>query len=469
MVWVPASTSGIVRILQNPAYAGAYVYGRKIMDQTRRAPGHPYSGRVRQPLDKWEVCLQDVYPAYISWSEFLANRERLRTNQSNYPKHKPGVARKGRAVLQGIALCGVCGSRMSLRYAGRGGQYPVYECSVSQRELGSPRCQQMRAMSLDAEIERLILAALEPDKIALALGALEQLEREAATLERQWQLRIERARYEATRAQRQYDACEPEHRLVARNLEQQWEVKLRAVEEVKREYEAWQTKHQAVITAEDRREILTLAKDLPKVWHAPSTTNADRKQLVRLVIKDVILNQRREPGKIWFQINWQTGASSEHWLTRGVTAYRDHAHLEQLQSRVLELNRQQKQDSEIATILNREGYRTTRGEAFSSQAVWHMRHLWEIPAAEDQKKRLNPRRWSDGTYSVQGVAAEVGVEVSTVYVWLVQGRLEGHQTGKGMPWKISLSEEQIEMLREGGGVNSRRRWAALMRGVGVKQ
>lgn len=104
MVWVPASTSGVIRILQNPAYAGAYVYGRKTMDQRRRAPGHPYSGRVRQPIDKWEVCLQDVYPAYISWSEFLANRERLRTNQSNYPKHRLGVPRKGRAVLQGIAL-----------------------------------------------------------------------------------------------------------------------------------------------------------------------------------------------------------------------------------------------------------------------------------------------------------------------------------------------------------------------------
>lgn len=294
----------------------------------------------------------------------------------------------------------------------------------------------------------------------MALGALEQLEREAAALGRQWQLRLERARYEATRAQRQYEAVEPEHRLVARNLERQWEVKLRAVEEVEREYRAWQTKHEAVITAEDRREILELGKDLPKVWHAPSTTNADRKQLVRLVVKEVILDQRRERGKIWFRINWQTGAGSEHRLTRGIIAYRDHAHLEQLRSRVRELSRQQKQDSEIAAILNREGYRTTRGGAFSSQAVWHMRHLWEIPAAEGQKKGVNPLRWDDGRYSIQGVAAAVGVDVSKVYVWMTQGRLEGYQSGKGLPWKISLSEEQIDMLGEGGRMNRRRRCAA---------
>src|SRR5262249_53354785 len=156
--------------------------------------------------------------------------------------------------------------------------------------------------------EGVILAALEPDKIALALSALEHLEREAEGLARQWQLRIERARYEATRAQRQYDSVEPENRLVARNLERHWEAKLRAVEEVEREYQAWQTRHRVAMTEEDRREILALGEDLPMLWNAPTTTNADRKQIVRLVIKDVILDQKRERGKVWFRINWQTGA-----------------------------------------------------------------------------------------------------------------------------------------------------------------
>ena len=145
-----------------------------------------------------------------------------------------------------------------------------------------------RGLALDAEIERLVLQAFEPDRVALAVSALEQLECEAAMLERQWKMRIERARYEATRAQRQYEMCEPENRLVARNLERLWETKLRTVEEAEQEFEAWRRQNGTVLTDEDRRQILALGEDLPKLWAAPTTTNADRKQIIRLIIKDVV-------------------------------------------------------------------------------------------------------------------------------------------------------------------------------------
>jgi DNA invertase Pin-like site-specific DNA recombinase len=202
LCWQPATSSRVLAILQNPAYAGAYVYGRSTTDRTRRTPGHPCSGQIRRPLEDWPVCLQGVYPAYIGWDEFVAIQARLSANQCRYDEEKHGVPRQGQALLQGIAVCGRCGMHMRLRYSGPRGQFPVYQCAYAQAQQGRPRCQEVRALGVDAEVERLVLAALAPDRLALALEAWEHLKEEEGALQHQWQLRLERARYEAERAQR---------------------------------------------------------------------------------------------------------------------------------------------------------------------------------------------------------------------------------------------------------------------------
>ncbi len=316
IVWQPATQSAVLLILKNPAYAGAYAFGQTVRDPARRTAGHPHSGLVRLPVDKWEVLLHNVYPAYITWEEFLANQAQLASNGAPFREEVPGAAREGQALLQGIIKCGVCGRRMHVRYAGNEGELPVYVCRYAEAEYGGPRCQELRGRDLDAEVERVVLEALAPDRIAIALAALEELEREYESLQRQWQLRLERVRYEAERAQRQYDTVEPENRLVARSLERHWEEKLREVEKVEQEYETWLRQNRMILTEEDRRDILALGEDLPRVWHAPSTTAADRKQILRLLIKEVIVDRTRVRGKAWFQINWQTGAISEHWFIR---------------------------------------------------------------------------------------------------------------------------------------------------------
>jgi DNA invertase Pin-like site-specific DNA recombinase len=448
VIWSIPTASGVRGIVQNPAYAGAYVYGRKIIDPVRRHSGMRRGGMVRKPVDTWEVCLQDLYPAYISWEEYVANQKRIAANQNNYFKNKQGAPRKGRALLQGIVLCGRCGSHLLLRYEGRDSDRPSYVCDREMREYGSPKCQSVEGSAVDAEVERLVLAALEPDRIELALGALAQFEREAAALERQWKLRVERARYEATRAQRQYEMCEPENRLVARSLECLWEEKLRAVEQVEKEFEAWRKQHHRVLTEGDRQRILALGENLPKLWSAPSTTNADRKQIIRLVIKDVILDRARKPGKVWLKINWQTGASSEHWINRRMGSYREHGDLERLRTRIGELKAEAKTDVEIAMILMAEGYRAARGEEINGAAVYYMRNLWGIRAHWRYEEGRNPQQWDDGTYSIQGAAAAIGVRVLTVHSWLRRGLLKGRQAAKGAPWKIMLTEEQIARLRE---------------------
>ncbi len=233
--WQPADSGRVLSILKSPAYAGAYVYGRHRQDPTRRNPVTGRPGTVAVPLSEWAVCLRDAHPGYLRWEEFMANQKRLSENLTRYRSGRPGVARKGCALLQGIAVCGRCGRRMTLSYSGRHGEWPVYKCEADKRHRDDPACQQVRALPVDAEVERLVLSALEPDKLALALAALGELEEEMRRLERQWSLRRERARSEAERARRQYDAVEPENRLVARSLERAWDEKLRAVEEVEQE------------------------------------------------------------------------------------------------------------------------------------------------------------------------------------------------------------------------------------------
>lgn len=444
--WEIARSSRVLAILKNPAYAGTYVYGRATRDPTRRHPGHPQSGIVRRPMEDWPICLHGAYPAYLAWEEFVANQARLRDNQSRYNEARRGIARQGQALLQGIARCGRCGGPMTLHYSGPRGDWPVYKCRYTQAEYGGKACQEVRALAVDAAVEELVLAALAPDQLALALGALDELAIEAQTLQRQWQLRLERARYEAQRAERQYQAVEPEHRLVARSLEQRWEAALYAAEQLEHEYQAWCGEQALPITAEDRHAILALGQDLPALWHAPTTTPAERKRLLRLVVREVLLDQHRGQGQVWLQVDWQTGAFTEHWVTRRVHSYAAYAAGERLQQRLRELAASACEDEEIAATLNREGFRTARGQAFRSGLVWRLRHQWRIAKAPLSPRDAVP---TDATpYSVHAAATAVGVFPGTIYTWLRTGRIRGEQYRKGRNWVIYLTIEEVAALRD---------------------
>ena len=205
ILWQEARSGTVLGILHNPAYAGAYVYGQTFRDPTRRKPGHTYSGIVRREKADWPVILQDVYPAYISWDEFLRNQEQLDNNQNRYQENRSGVPRKGAALLQGIVRCGRCGAHMTVRYSGDHNEVPVYTCRYERQQFQHGFCQEVRAVGLDDEVEKLVLTALAPDQIALAFAAMDEIEKEQATLRQQWQIRLERARYEAERAHRQFN------------------------------------------------------------------------------------------------------------------------------------------------------------------------------------------------------------------------------------------------------------------------
>jgi DNA invertase Pin-like site-specific DNA recombinase len=447
VVWRPADSARVINILKNPAYAGAYVYGRRRQDPLRRQPGSDRIGTAAVAPEDWSICLRDAHPAYLDWDEFMANRRQLADNVGRYDAGRPGAPRKGNALLQGIVSCGRCARRMCLRYSGPHGDYPVYVCVADSSAEGRPRCQEVRALAVDAEVERLILTALTPDRIVLAIAALGEIEEETRAMERQWSLKRERARYDVERARRQYDAVEPENRLVARSLERVWEERLRRVDQVEQEYDAWRREQSVSISDNDRAEILALGEELPRLWRAATTRSADRKQIVRLVIKDVALDQKRRRGYVWIKVIWKTGAASEHWLQRCVQGYEQHADQDRLRQCITELNRQRKMDGEIAAILNKEALRTAHGAPFSGGMVHVLRKRWRIQSVKINGTAANPQQWPDGSYSVQGAATAIGITPQVIFDWLRKGWLTGTQLAKGMPWQISLSPDQAAVLR----------------------
>ena len=444
LAWVPATSSRVLQILHNPAYAGAYVYGRRRRDPTRRRAGSSRSATVKVAVEQWPVCLRDAHPGYISWEEFMANQARLADNVARHAAERSGVPRRGCALLQGIAVCGRCGRHMGVRYSGPHGNYPVYHCSADQIAGGQPRCQEVRALAADAEFERVLLEALAPDQIALAVAAVGQLEAETRALEHQWALKRERARYEAERARRQYDAVEPENRLVARSLERVWEDRLRQVEAVEHAYETWRRRQAGAPTEAECAEVLSLAQDLRRVWQG--ATAEERKRMLRLVVREVTLDQKREHGLVWMRVTWQTGATSEHRLRRRVRGYAECAGTRLLEQRVRELNAAGLMDREIAAALNAEGIATAHGTLFTGENVHLCRKRWGIPTVKINGVAANPPCWPDGSYSVQGAAAALGVTPQTVFKWLRKGRLTGRQLRKGQPWQITLADEQITVL-----------------------
>jgi DNA invertase Pin-like site-specific DNA recombinase len=447
IVWLPAKRAAVLNILKRPAYAGAYVYGRTKTDLTQRIPGKNSSGIIQVPVDQWGVCIQDAYPGYISWEQFIANQKQLDANQYKFQAGKQGAARGGHALLQGIAVCGRCGARLWTRYRGARGEQGSYVCNQSAQELSEPRCQGLPANEIDAEVERQILSTLEPDKIQIALKAFEKLEEEDAGLERQWKLRLERAHYETERANRQYQAVEPENRLVARNLEKNWEAKLRVAEKLEHEYEQWRSNHSITIAEADRQEILALSQNLPKIWYAESTTHVDRKRIARLLIKDVLLDKTRKKGQVWIQINWQTGAMSHHWIKPRVRRYNDMEQADDLRHRIKELKAAGNRDQDIAEILSKEGYKTTMGGEMDREAIWHLRQIWEIDSDKKARRKVT-ERWDDGSYTLEGAAAVIGVHKRTLYTWMSRGMLSATQSFKHTAWKIQLSEERIAELRD---------------------
>ena len=313
LIWGRLTHSRVLAILKNPSYAGMYVFGRYQYRVQISAQGEVRKRMQAVAMPDWRIRLPEHHEGYITVEEFLKNRERLEKNRTNGEGTiLSGPAREGLALLQGLLLCGHCGRALTVRYTGNGGIYPTYLCNwLHHQALATKDCLSFRCDVLDPVIVEEVLKALQPAELELAVVALQELETRDQAIMRQWQMRLERAEYEAALAERRYQEVDPSQRLVASTLEHRWNDALLQLQDLKKQAAEVQRQEARVATPEQKEKVLALARDLPRLWHAPTTHAKDRKRMLRLLIKDITVEKPR-PKQLLVHIRWQGGACTDH-------------------------------------------------------------------------------------------------------------------------------------------------------------
>jgi DNA invertase Pin-like site-specific DNA recombinase len=370
LIWKAPSLSAVIRILHNPAYAGAYVYGRSEYSSERRSPKTGKASARMRCVTQWPVNLSEHHPGYISWEEFVKNQEQLRQNWSH--EGNRGVAREGRALLQGIVYCGICGRKMSVQdRATKENRSPSYICGRAYQDGDEKVCQSMTSRPVDALVVEAFLAAVSPGGLRVAMRVLDQVEQDLIAQRRQRELQLEQARYEARLAQRQYDSVDPANRLVGAELERRWNEKLERVAQLERAYAQAERDAEWNLTAEERAAITELSQDLPAIWSADTTSNQERKQLLRMAIESVQLDGMRQAGQIELQIHWRSGTVTEHIVKRTAPGEGSLKTPQEAVSKIHEMA-PRRSYAEIATSLNRAGLRSAFGRQFTTQHVGYI-------------------------------------------------------------------------------------------------
>jgi excisionase family DNA binding protein len=419
--WIPLRRGRALYMLHNPVYAGAFSYGRKRKKKPRWAGSGP-----------WPVLLKGRVDPYISWEEFMKNQKRIKENRSS--EITSGAPRRGQALLQGIAFCGNCGRRMGVAYQGQGGKYLHYQCRVHHEDSLRHVCLSITGKPVNRAVSQRVVEVLNRENIERALEIAREVEKNHEREEKDWKLRIEGAEYEAQRAFRQYNSVEPENRLVARTVEKAWEEKLKELEQLKEEYVQWATKNPSPLTESEHRKLLHLLEDFQQVWSSPTTGQEERKALVRLLVKGVSL--KRDGREIMIGIQWRSG------MIETVRVHNDNTPNAMMVPTVLEKIRSlsvDHLDSEIAEVLNGEGYRTARNHQFNAGIVRQLRGRNDIKKSHAGEPEY---------YTPPQLARLLGVSDATVVKWCKRGKLVAHRQGRQCTYWIKLSRAELSNLRE---------------------
>jgi DNA invertase Pin-like site-specific DNA recombinase len=442
--WHRANRPTLYNLFANPIYAGAYVWGARPTDRRRQRPGRPGTGRRPFRLEAAEVLLLDRLPAYISWEQYQRNQAQIRANMS---RHR-GPVRAGTALLSGLLVCGRCGLRMSSSY-NNNGHTARYSCAAMASSYAEPLCQSLKAAPLDALIAKLVLQALEPAALEASLAAAQDLEAERAALEGHWQQRLERAGYAVERARRQYDAVEPENRLVARTLERSWEQALAEQTRLKAEHAAFARQQPVALSPAELARIEALACDLPSLWHADTTTQAERQSLVRLLLERVLVAVVDGSEQVRVECHWQGGHRTAHSLIRPVARLASLSRYSDLLARAGELHRAGHGTAAIAAILNQEGFRPAkRRDSFNAQMVRRLLIKAGVVEVKPSRHNREIQRTAD-EWTIRELAEIIAVPQPTLYSWVQRGRLRSRlvPTGRGHAKLVHADADTIAALK----------------------
>ena len=437
--WRRPNQTAIKTLLSHPVYAGAYVFGFSSQSQKSRQQKRPY----RLPREDWLVLLKDRFPAYITWTEFEENQKRLEQNRSLQTTR--GSVRRGGALLSGLLVCGRCGYRFRTQYGGRC-SLPSYRCTARMSLYGDPKCQHLTAESLDQEVVRLAMLALEPSSLSVSCQVANDLQQQRETTETLWKQRLERAAYEADRAARQFQAVEPENRLVARSLEAAWEEKLRVQRELQEQYERHlQTQPQPLTTA-DQARIERLASDVPALWNAETTTDSDRKEILREIIDHIVIGVEGDTEWVEARIYWAGGHQTYTRFRRPLRDSDKLSYSTALVERVRTLLEQGLSAPKVAELLRAEGYKTARGSPFGVASVNVIMRRQGFQSAVS-KARKDPGPLSKNEYFISELTRELQIGPSKVYGRILAGTIPARRALDGR-WVVTVNKEMREELKQ---------------------
>jgi len=438
--WHRPSVHSLAQTFHHPLYAGAYAYGRRLTDPQRQCASTGKGHGAWAPMVEWKVLLKDHLPAYITWEQFLTNQERIKQNQ-NRPEML-GVPRSGAALLPGLLVCGTCGRHMQASYHESGLGH--YACNRQYVEATEPKCYGLAAAVIDALVSQQVLRALEPAALALSLKARQDVERERQRLHQHWQHQLRRARYEVELAERRYHVVEPENRLVAATLEKRWEETLRTERQVQDDYDRFVRKTPAHLSDAERTRIEALASNLPTLWQAAATTNADRKQILRCLVDRVVVHVRCDSEFVAGAIHWAGGEVSHHELIRPVATYAQLRDFESLMNRVVALRTAGHTAAHLATQLNAEGfYPPKRCGSFTPPVVYQLLKRRALIGNErSHDELLAPNEWW-----LTDLARALKMSHLKLRDWACRGWVHKRKTPVQGYWMLWADKAEVKRLR----------------------
>jgi len=436
LTWRVPSRTTLLGILHHPVYAGAYVYGRRKSDPSRRVAGKPGSGRRWATPDEWEVLIRDALPAYISWQQWEENQTKLRENSTRYGRGAP----RGASLLAGCVVCGRCGHHMSISYAGRSNAR--FTCDTARCQWGEPQCQSLKARPLETLIVEQVLRALEPASLELSLQAADCIEAEQRRIETHHRQTVERAAHEAEMARRRYEAVEPENRLVAVELERRWESALQTQRKADEAYHRFCREKPSRLTADQRESILALAQDIPALWHDSSTSNTDRQIIVRALVDRIVVEVLGSTERVSVAIHWAGGFESRHEIRRAVNQFEKLEAADEIAHRIRELLDEGYPLLDIADQLNGDGYCPPRGEKYTKTSVGALCRKLRRLGIISKHPVVKPNYWRPSA-----LAKHLGVERSTLTGWRRRGWVQARQVGgRHMYWADDAEMKRLEQL-----------------------
>lgn len=446
--WRRPNRVTLLNLLHHPIYAGAYRWGHREIDPRRQVPGRRLTGRTFNAYDECRVLIRDRFAAYIAWDEFERNQRILRDNSTRAKLRS--APRHGPSVLSGLLVCGRCGRRMMVGYTNVGATSKTlrYSCQRAAIDYGEPICQSLAGGVLDSFVAERLLQAVAPASLELSLAAGEDIQRERQQLDDHWQQRLQRSRYDTEHAQRQYAAVDPEHRLVARELERRWDEALRADEQLQADYARFQSDSPTRLSPYERQQIESLSQDLPAVWHAASTTPEDRQTVARLLLEQVTVTVEGNTDRFEVELQWAGGFVSRHALTRPVQTYEQLSNYQELVQRIETLRTAGRTLSQIATTLNSEGFHPPKRTKRFTKGIL-CRFLRDREVRAGQRVPADP-----GTLSLKvdewwlaDLAGKLSMPIATMHHWRRVGWIRARKLDEPRGrWALYADADELDRL-----------------------